>query len=236
MNEGTKEELNKITKKVSDIYQKVFSEEKGENCNSQWFEADLNIMYKQLENIKRGLDDKLSALYDNGANEIDPEVNQLQREIQEINNWVEDIIPDLLTYINEIKGDSKKIESAADELQIEEEIVEESTQGMNEDLEEQIQEAEEMIEETEEAIEEIQEVEPQIPETIQKKEDIASQDNKKIVTIKLGQPSNDYKNIAKNIIEARNGNLQEPSKAIENGSFASGQVIESIKNILLKDI
>lgn len=95
------QEINNKIKLISEmlsIYQNTVLKE-SDLENLKLIKKDINNKKIELEEIKRGLNNELNTLYENGANEIDPEINQLQIVINEVNELLEEIVPDILLYI-----------------------------------------------------------------------------------------------------------------------------------------
>lgn len=102
MDEVTKEKVNKMTKRISEIYENTVGNDFAQLKNVLAYQTELCQLKDELETIYNNLNEQLAKLYDSGANEIDFEVNQLQREMQRLNNWIEDIVPDLLLHIENL--------------------------------------------------------------------------------------------------------------------------------------
>ena len=95
------QEVNNKIKLISEmlsIYQNTILKEKDLE-NLKLIKKDIDNKRIELEDIKKDLDNELNILYENGANEIDLEINQLQIVINEVNELLDEIVPDILSYI-----------------------------------------------------------------------------------------------------------------------------------------
>lgn len=88
----------KLISEMIAIYQTTVLNE-TDSDNIRLIKQDITNKKMDLEELKQELNSELNTLYDSGANEIDPEVNQLQIIINDVNNLLEDIIPDILAYV-----------------------------------------------------------------------------------------------------------------------------------------
>ena len=314
------QEMNNKIKLISEmlsIYQNTVLNEKDLE-NLKLIKKDIDNKKIELDEIKKDLNNELNTLYENGANEIDPEINQLQIVINEVNELLEDIIPDILSYINlfnspkdkvvqikktvtnvennsisqdkqtiikennknsislEKKSEAKKNEPQKTEVKNNEEdkveqIQQETIQIKNAKNEKQIENdeiKEKLNEDKVSILEEIPEEElyiaprrvvakkiiksevpiqkpkPKITEQI--KEATIIEETKKpetdfdnlnnkitkkveyINTITIKQPSDNYKNVASNIVSSRQKNCNSPENAIQKAHNAAESVMNSI--------
>ena len=97
MNQERKSKIKLISEMIA-IYQTTVLNE-TDSDNIRLIKQDITNKKMDLEELKQELNSELNTLYDSGANEIDPEVNQLQIIINDVNNLLEDIIPDILAYV-----------------------------------------------------------------------------------------------------------------------------------------
>lgn len=96
MNEEIKNKIKLISEMLSMYQNTIIKETDVETINL--IRKDVASKKIDLEVIKDNLEIELNNLYDNGANEIDPEINQLQIVINEVESLMEDVIPDILMY------------------------------------------------------------------------------------------------------------------------------------------
>lgn len=198
MNEEIRTNVKRISEMMS-IYQSTILSE-NDNENIELIQKDIKDKELQLEKLRKELNAELAQLYDNGANEIDPEVNQLQIIINEVDDLLEDIVPDILSYIQtpgqEISNQTVKTEKniiipKGIETKAKREVIKQTDNEANlfKPLE---------IEEKSSGVE-------KIPEGIKENNVMKinfSEENKKVPekivfnTIQLKQPSEDYKNVA----------------------------------------
>lgn len=294
MDQEIKNKINLISEMMS-IYQTTVINE-TDNENIKLIKKDIINKKIELEDIRKKLNIELNRLYDNGSNEIDPEINQMRSVINEVNNLLEEIIPDILIYLesphfeiqiennvqdllqqeamvqtpvneSKIKDATKientpkivdenitKIEPIKNELQLEKFKEEKSEGNLNEiqevemvqketanvaDINEPI--VENNIENEEKNINKV-EIQKEIIENKTKKEekeiteikDIVIQndsnrkESKKIYTIKIKQPAEDYRNTASNIISNRIKNINSPENAIKKTYNAAENVMNNI--------
>ena len=105
MNNELKNKINLISEMMS-IYQTTIMNETDYE-NIQLIKKDITNKKNELENVKTQLDFELNKLYDNGANEIDPEINQTQIIINNVDNLLDEVIPDIMTYVSSPKFEKK---------------------------------------------------------------------------------------------------------------------------------
>lgn len=105
MNKELKSKIKLISEMMS-IYQTTVANETDYE-NIQLIKKDITNKKNELEVAKKELNFELNKLYDNGANEIDPEINQTQIIINDVDDLLDDVIPDILTYVNSPKFEKK---------------------------------------------------------------------------------------------------------------------------------
>ena len=105
MNKELKSKIKLISEMMSIYQTTVVNETDYENI--QLIKKDITNKKTELEAAKKQLNFELNKLYDNGANEIDPEINQTQIIINDVDDLLDDVIPDILTYVNSPKFEKK---------------------------------------------------------------------------------------------------------------------------------
>ena len=83
MNQERKSKIKLISEMIA-IYQTTVLNE-TDSDNIRLIKQDITNKKMDLEELKQELNSELNTLYDSGANEIDPEVNQLQIIINDVN-------------------------------------------------------------------------------------------------------------------------------------------------------
>ena len=230
MNQEIKNKINLISEMMS-IYQTTVVNE-TDNENIKLIKKDVTNKRSELEDIKKELNIELNRLYDNGSNEIDPEINQMRIIINEVNNLIEEIIPDILSYLQSTNFEIK-IENNVQNLVKEDAIVKTPILENQPKIEENISKIEPIKNELQ--LEEVKDVEKEILEKDSKQD----KDKNKIEIAQDGLAKDVEENIEvlkKNIEDEKKDEkiVETQKEIIEIKKIEDNQQIKEVKDIVIQ--
>lgn len=230
MNQEIKNKINLISEMMS-IYQTTVVNE-TDNENIKLIKKDVTNKRSELEDIKKELNIELNRLYDNGSNEIDPEINQMRIIINEVNNLIEEIVPDILSYLQSTNFEIK-IENNVQNLFKEDAIVKTPILENQPKIEENISKIEPIKNELQ--LEEVKDVEKEILEKDSKQD----KDKNKIEIAQDGLAKDVEENIEvlkKNIEDEKKDEkiVETQKEIIEIKKIEDNQQIKEVKDIVIQ--